>query len=137
MIDGGWIGVDLDGTLAEWQAESSVHEIGPPIPAMTQRVLNWCNAGQDVRIFTARVGVCGETSHEGTADQAFADYQRRLIQDWCQAHLGRVLPVTATKDFRMIELWDDRCKQVISNRGVTVEELYAQAVGRRLEYEGV
>jgi len=31
------------------------------------------------------------------------------------------LEVTNVKDFAMIELWDDRCKQVIINTGELVE----------------
>lgn len=34
--------------------------------------------------------------------------------------IGRELPVTATKDFAMIELWDDRAVQVRMNTGEVV-----------------
>lgn len=89
----GWIGVDLDGTLAEYGGWKGPDSIGKPIPAMLDRVLDWCNAGQEVRIFTARATV---------------PEQIAPVEAWCQKHLGRVLKVTNVKDFGMIELWDDR-----------------------------
>jgi len=47
---------------------------------------------------------------------------RELIQKWCEEHLGQVLPVTHEKDHKMIELWDDRCRQVIKNTGRFIDE---------------
>jgi hypothetical protein len=43
------------------------------------------------------------------------------IQDWCEKHIGRRLEVTCQKDFAMIELWDDRCVQVVCNTGKRVD----------------
>ncbi len=117
-----WIGVDLDGTLATYP--HSFPEIGPPIQPMVRRVLNWLVDGKDVRIFTARVAIIdGLRNTEGQeADTSFADEQLLKIQAWCQEHLGMVLPVTATKDFCMVELWDDRCVQLVTNTGRRVDE---------------
>lgn len=98
----GWIGVDLDSTLAyhdEWQG---IEHIGDPIPAMLNRVIKWIDQGKDVRIFTAR------------ADNAEAI---PYIDAWCKKHLGKVLPVTNVKDMSMIELWDDRAIKVEKNTG--------------------
>lgn len=113
----GWIGVDLDGTLAV--AEPSCTGIGRPVPKMLQRVKAWLAEGQEVRIFTARVGWGGgysETSRR-TDDDGFIAEQRALINAWCIQHIGQALPVTAVKDFRMVEFWDDRAVQVIPNTG--------------------
>lgn len=52
MALGGWIGVDLDGTLAEYTGWHGPGHIGPPIPKMLDRVKNWLAEGVDVRIFT-------------------------------------------------------------------------------------
>lgn len=119
-----WVGVDLDGILAEWYGHPpDVMRIGPPIPRMVERVKALLAAGEmEVRIFTAHVAACGTTSEIACDDQDFADHQREMIVAWCQEHLGQVLRVTATKDWEMVELWDDRCKQVISNTGELVEE---------------
>lgn len=105
-----WIGVDLDGTLAMYDGWKGYSHIGPPVLGMVGRVKKWLEEGRDVRIFTARV--CPQNDIE----QALPP-----IEMWCEAHLGRKLPVTCVKDFGMVELWDDRCIQVVSNKGVPIE----------------
>jgi hypothetical protein len=104
----GWIGVDLDGTLAFYEGWKGPNEIGEPIPAMVDRVKGWIADGKDVRIFTARV-----SERQGAELSA----TRYAIQQWCQKNVGKVLPITCTKDYGMIELWDDRCVQVETNTG--------------------
>lgn len=55
MSQTGWIGVDLDGTLAHYDGGVGVDHIGPPVPAMLTRVKQWLAEGRAVKIFTARV----------------------------------------------------------------------------------
>jgi hypothetical protein len=105
----GWIGVDLDGTLAQYDGWIGVSHIGDPVPAMLTRVLRWLEQGYDVRIFTARVS---RPEQEQDA--------RARIELWCETHIGQVLPITNEKDTKMIELWDDRAVQVIANTGQPV-----------------
>lgn len=50
----GWIGVDLDGTLAHYAGWVGPDHIGEPIPAMLARVQQWIAEGRTVKIFTAR-----------------------------------------------------------------------------------
>lgn len=108
----GWIGVDLDGTLAQYDKWVSPAHIGEPIAVMVDRVNGWLAAGLDVRIFTARV------SHDGTFErQLEAGVARHSIEKWCEQYFGRVLPITNVKDYAMIELWDDRAVQVEANTG--------------------
>lgn len=116
----GWIGVDLDGTLAHYDGWVGVESIGAPVPAMVERVKGWLEEGRDVRIFTARV-------HEPAAIP--------FIQEWCAAHFGVVLPVTNKKDFTMLELWDDRVVQVEPNTGRPIQEdlAWAREALRQLE----
>jgi hypothetical protein len=52
------------------------------------------------------------------------------IVAWCKEHLGVELPVTCTKDYQMVELWDDRCVQVLFNSGIPVNEPALQALAR-------
>jgi hypothetical protein len=104
----GWIGVDLDGTLARYDGWKGAEHIGEPIIPMVRRVLDWYNAGIEVRIFTAR---CANGDPGVIA----------AIEAWCQEHLNRVLPITCQKDYGMIELWDDRCVQVIPNTGARAD----------------
>ena len=48
-----WIGVDLDGTLAQYGGWKGPDTIGDPVPMMKERVMKWLNEGAEVRIFTA------------------------------------------------------------------------------------
>lgn len=104
----GWIGVDLDGTLAEYHGFNH-GLIGKPIPLMVSRVKNWIEDGKEVRIVTARV--CSKLDSEEI------HIARMAIELWCIAYIGRSLEVTAEKDFDMIELWDDRARRVCFNTG--------------------
>ncbi len=106
--DSKWIGVDFDATLATYDIWRGDGHCGEPIAPMVNRVKQWLAEGEDVRIFTARVG-------PGVMNERVA---RRAITDWCVKHIGRGLPITATKDYGMVELWDDRAREVIPNTGV-------------------
>lgn len=118
MSVSGWIGVDLDGTLAHYAGWKGADSIGEPIMPMVMRVKRWIKHGLDVRIVTARVAASGHVNADSVLDGSdFAAQQVTLIQKWCKTHLGKELPVTASKDFMMIELWDDRCVQVEMNTG--------------------
>lgn len=97
----GWIGVDLDGTLANTE-QIGPDGIGIPVPLMLARVKAWIEQGIEVRIFTAR---------------AVWPAQKPLIQAWCQRHLGLILPVTNVKTPEMLQLWDDRAVGVRPNTG--------------------
>jgi len=108
----GWIGVDLDGTLAEYHGWKGAGHIGKPIPKMLERVKQWLKEGRDVRIFTARVGIPPGPERANVEATIFT---------WCRAYLGQALPVTATKDLKMTALWDDRCVQVVPNTGERVD----------------
>lgn len=104
----GWIGVDLDRTLAEYDFWRGAGHIGAPIPEMLQRVRKWLADGWKVKLFTARVS----GSHEETVTFL------RSWTSWSMTHFGQVLPVTCSKDFHMIELWDDRAVAVANGRPV-------------------
>lgn len=107
-----WIGVDLDGTLAEYHGFVSDIHIGEPIEKMVDRVKGWIAEGKDVKIVTARVSP--NTLFHNNSDSGPII---KAIQNWCKQHLGRVLPITHEKDFLMKELWDDRAIQVVKNTG--------------------
>ncbi|MDU0460586.1 MAG: hypothetical protein RW306_17800 [Geobacteraceae bacterium] len=116
----GWIGVDLDGTLAEFHGWINMEHIGAPVPEMAERVRTWLDRGVDVRIFTARVDSEAVALSLGNeTDELFSHIEkvRSIIQDWTEKHLGHRLPVTNVKDFKMIELWDDRAVRVVLNKG--------------------
>lgn len=108
MADRGWVGVDLDGTLAKYEGWQGPTHIGEPVPAMVERVQRWLAEGIEVRVFTARMS---DPSAEVRRDVAIA------IQDWTLRHVGASLRATCLKDFAMLELWDDRAVQVEPNTG--------------------
>lgn len=105
MSGGGWIGVDLDGTLATYDRWRGPDHVGAPIRRMRRRVVDWRAEGhpelktRDIRIFTARVN----------SDDA--------IRTWCRRHLGEELPITNVKDFGCLRIYDDRARQVVENTG--------------------
>lgn len=118
----GWIGVDLDGTLAHYTGWKGENHIGAPIPLMVERVKAWRAAGREVKIFTARVaGDAQWIGPMGIPDPMTKSEARKEIEAWSLEHLGEVLPVTCAKDYGMVELWDDRCVQVAINTGIRMD----------------
>lgn len=127
----GWIGVDFDGTLAEYTTWVSGSHVGQPVEAMVERVKRWLAEGEEVRIFTARIhpldrcvkpdekrvlhGTYVENNREDTCWEAI-----EAIRRFCARHIGEVLPITNVKDYGMVELYDDRCVQVRPNTGELV-----------------
>lgn len=107
--DRAWIGVDFDGTLAEYHGYNGLN-LGAPIPLMVSRVRDWLDQGKDVKIVTARVSGAGGLDREIESNVA-------AIKSWCLQHLGQELEVTCQKDYMMVELWDDRAVGVVPNTG--------------------
>lgn len=109
----GWVGVDLDGTLASYPEgyHRSPTEVGPPIPATVALVKSLLEKGVTVKIFTARA-----SRRKGRGP--LVDYLiKTSIGWWCYEHLGRVLEVTNEKDENMIALIDDRAVGIERNTG--------------------
>ena len=101
----GWIGVDLDGTLAYFEGWQGFDHIGKPVPAIKARVIEWIAQGYRVKIFTARASV-----PEGIEP----------IRQWLVENGMPELEITASKDFHLIEIWDDRAIQIVRNTGSPV-----------------
>ena len=98
-----WIGVDLDGTLAEADPWQGFEHIGKPVPLMIKRIKIWLQMGYRVKIVTARF----QNPEEAVPP----------IRKWLEKQGLPPLEITNAKDMDMIELWDDRCVQVIPNTG--------------------
>lgn len=103
----GWIGVDLDGTLARSDTLFTLNRIGDPVPKMLDRVKSMIERGTRVKIFTAR---------------ASDPEQVQLIKAWLREHEIPNLEVTNVKDYDMIRLYDDRAVQVVANTGDLVTD---------------
>lgn len=112
-----WIGVDLDGCLAEYTGYKGPTVIGAPVAKMLQRVKTMLAQGKNVKIFTAR---CWSDDNSKRRRESLAAI--KAIEDWCQLYVGQVLPVTCVKDYGMTHLYDDRAIQVEPNTGDTLED---------------
>jgi hypothetical protein len=102
----GWIGIDLDGTLARSDTLLNQSKIGSPVPKMLNRVHQLIQEGNRIKIFTAR---------------ASDPEQISLVKKWLKENGLPELEITNTKDYGMILLYDDRAVQVITNTGEIVK----------------
>lgn len=102
-----WIGVDLDGTLAHYDHGTQQVHIGDPVQLMLNRVNQWLEDGYRVKIMTARV----------SRDPDYSEFERNRIWKWCEKIGLPKLEVTCTKDYHMLELYDDRAVTVEANTG--------------------
>lgn len=146
----GWYGFDLDGTLAKYDGWKGIDNIGEPVKPMVDLIKRMHEEGKVVKILTARIAprLCGETHATGcrcghceeeaskppvmqeqylaelgkdgmTVKRRASDY----IRDWCAANLGFLPAIVYQKDHLMLELYDDRVKQVVPNEGWLIEDI--------------
>lgn len=119
----GWIGVDFDGTLAHYDQWTAWNKFGAPLLPMVVRVKRWLKEGREVRIVTARVRPEGGDFECMTTKERIDNVKiKAAIEQWCIQYIGQRLEVTCCKDLHMIELWDDRAIQMISNTGRPILE---------------
>jgi len=109
MSNKGWIGVDLDRTLATYERWEGPGVIGEPVPEVVEAVRYALTLGYEVRVFTARVSPSHHPNEILVAIVA--------IRDWTTRVFGRELKATFVKDADMIEVWDDRAVGVEPNTG--------------------
>lgn len=146
----GWYGFDLDGTLAKYDGWKGIDHIGEPVKPMVDLIKRMHSEGKVVKIMTARIAprLCGETHAQGcrcghceeeagkppilqeqylvelskdgmTVKRRASDY----IRDWCADNIGFIPEIVYQKDHLMLELYDDRVKQVVPNEGWLVEDI--------------
>ena len=144
----GWYGFDLDGTLAKYDGWKGIDHIGEPVKPMVDLIKKMHEDGKVVKILTARVAPRANieirpnpypTDH-AVYDAVGRDNEERyrdiyrapkwtacdFIYDWCLRNLGFLPEITHEKDHLMLELYDDRVKQVVPNEGLLVEDLYRE-----------
>ena len=102
LVPNGWLGIELDGTLAQCERPQSLSTIGAPVEAMLNRLKQWQMVGIDARIFTARAEEPGQV---------------QLIREWLQDHGVQPVPVTNRKDFQMSQFFDSQAVHVVHNTG--------------------
>jgi len=106
----GWTGFDLDGTLAEYHGwTGNPYHIGKPIPAIVDIAKDLLAKGQPIKILTARACIYDPNTLVA-------------IEEWCEEHLGQVVPITCQKDYNMERLYDDRAVQVETNTGRIIQD---------------
>lgn len=130
----GWYGFDLDGTLAKYDGWKGIGHIGEPVKPMVELIKRMHDEGKVVKIMTARIaphkledGTVGEsyvTVPDGEKG-ATRNYAHQFINDWCHFNLGFIPEIVYQKDHLMLELYDDRVKQVVPNEGWLVEDIAA------------
>lgn len=113
MSDKGWVGCDLDGSLAhyvkgDYKKLGAIH-IGSPIPKHVERIKAHIARGDRVKILTARVA--------GPDNFLLLQEIRSAITEWCIEHLGVALEITCVKDGYMTILYDDRAVAIETNTG--------------------
>jgi hypothetical protein len=114
-----WVGVDLDGTLAE---EVKVDEnyaltIGKPYPKVIAFVKDLIDSGVKVKIFTPRVSEM-EPRHAAA---------EKAIRKWTKAQFGTPIPSTATRDYLCVTILSVKVKQLVPDTGMTLEAMFVNA----------
>jgi hypothetical protein len=105
----GWIGFDLDATIAKYYNGQSKNVVGKLIDGEATKLLKkFLKEGKRCKIVTARVG-------SGTPKEIAQ--QTKLVEKWTLKFFGVKLPVVAHKDSAMIMLYDDRATGVEPNTG--------------------
>lgn len=157
----GWYGFDLDGTLAVYDKWEGIDHIGEPVKPMVDLVKRMHAEGKVVKILTARVSP--RTLEDGTIGIQRAMVPlvnlnkylkepkspfdlagnrntveinaKQIIELWCEKHLGFVPEITHEKDHLMLELYDDRVKQVLPNKGVLMEDIAIREARENVKLE--
>ena len=147
----GWYGFDLDGTLAKYDGWKGIDRIGEPVKPMVELIRRMHDEGKIVKIMAARVAPranaeykdrekCVPPGYAATADFSGLSVDaktwvenmylvldtwgaREFVIDWCLKNLGFLPEITHEKDHLMLELYDDRVKQVVPNEGWLVENI--------------
>lgn len=104
----GWVGFDLDGTIAYYDGWKGINHIGEPIWPMIETMKKFLEQDYyDVKIFTARMSNDEES-------KIFLPCLHKWLIERCGLPK---LEATCKKDFQMVMLFDDRAIQVIRNTG--------------------
>jgi hypothetical protein len=96
------IGIDLDGTLAEYNGWVGDEHIGDVIPSMKEFILELISKGEEVIIFTARAV---DTESIG------------VVSEWLAKNGIPALQITNVKLKKMKSFYDDRAYRVERNMG--------------------
>jgi len=122
----GWCGWDFDRTLVTYTGWKGPGHVGETIEPSLSALIQHLEAGDRVKIFTARihpvltVSLSSElTVVSGTSNGDFLAGREAFlaVQRWCIENLGHVLEITCVKDKACTVLYDDIAIQIIPNTG--------------------
>lgn len=125
----GWYGFDLDGTLAKYDGWKGIDHIGEPVKPMVELIRRMHDEGKVVKIMTARVAPRPYEVGKEYGEQFVVNgdgvrvYAHTFVEEWCAVNLGFIPEIVYRKDHLMLELYDDRVKQVVPNEGWLVEDI--------------
>jgi hypothetical protein len=116
-----WVGFDFDETLRRYD--------DTPIEAMVVIAKSYLESGIEIRIISARFAPDRDSPwimSNGGPDQ------ERVVQDWCEVHLGIRPACQWGKSPGMIKFYDDKAVRVMANTGI---DLYAtlHAAARKIK----
>lgn len=145
----GWYGFDLDGTLAKYDGWKGIDHIGEPVKPMVDLIKRMHDEGKVVKIMTARVAprkledgtvgletvmISSEDMRQFYNDKNDSPFEegsvthvrlnaKEVVAYWCSKNLGFIPEIVYQKDHLMLELYDDRVKQVVPNEGWLIEDI--------------
>lgn len=145
----GWKGIDHIGEPVEMMVAriKKMHDEGKVVKILTARVAPRLNPETATTRYPLYVGEdigdvpeyaakwmqsMKEAGHLNDQVEACRFYFKEewtahdFVADWCLEHLGFLPEITHEKDHLMLELYDDRVKQVVPNEGLLVEDLYRE-----------
>ena len=108
----GWVGFDLDGTIAQYTTFQGWDHIGPPVPGFVNLIKKLRAFGIPCKILTARASAESRALNDITFEQV-----EKVVQDWTEKYIGERLPVVTEKSASMICFFDDSAVQVNKNMG--------------------
>jgi hypothetical protein len=118
--------VDFDGTMAYYDKWEGPEVVGEPIPCMIEKIKKALKDDHEVTVYSARLTASPEY---GIYDPKIA---KNTIDIFCLENFGQKLPVTNIKG-PADEFWDDKCKRIILNTGLTMGEFLSTIIEAELK----
>lgn len=117
-----WWGFDIDKTAFTDEGGTRGGVIGEPIMPIIRRIKWFLRVGRKVSIVTARVH-----PSESDRDEQIMTVRGALVKALGQDR-ANMIDIRSDKDRHMIDLYDDRAKQVIPNKGILVQNELRRAI---------
>ncbi len=97
--------IDLDGTLAKREQPFNPYSVGEPVEKLLKAALAEKAKGRKIVCFTARAASKDKKMHA-------------TVRAWLDKHGLEGVEITNEKDRHITEIWDDRARGVVPDKGV-------------------